>query len=199
MKKIKYIKLFEDYHTHLFDGEEEKLITVYHGDNYGTTEIKPENMDLDGNMQEGVGIYFADTLEAAKYYGDHIVTARILEYRFIESREEIGEYLEIDQMIGLLEDLWEVDEESMFYLISDYMEIHNPEDIEDYHIEALAEHMKSEQCRNFQIALAQSFGVTSLVEAWVSNVRNIDGTVNSELGFYCIINPKIELNIYSIS
>lgn len=186
-----YIKLFEDYNN-------SNLITVYHADNHGTTEIKIENMDLSGNMQEGIGIYFADNIEAARYYGDHIVTAEISPDRFIESRNDIGNYLKIDQMVEMFKYLWKSNPEQMYYLISDYVEIWQPEDINENHLRSLAKNMKTEEVRNFQITLFQHFGIKAFVESWILNIKNIDGTVNSDLGFYCIINPKIELNIYSI-
>lgn len=187
-----YIKLFEDF-------DNTQLITVYHGDNFGTTKIDPINMDLKGNMQEGVGIYFADKLEVAEFYGKHIVSAQISPDRFIDSRGDIGDYLESKQMVEMFKYLWKINPEQMYYLITDYVEVWEPKDLTERHLKILSQEMKTEEVRNFQITLAQTFDVRNFVDSWNLNIKNIDGTVNSDLGFYCIINPKIELNIYSIS
>jgi len=186
-----HIQLFEVFKNN-------KLITVYHGDNFGTTKIDPINMDLKGNLQEGVGIYFTDNLETAQYYGAHIVTANIRPDRFIDSRGYIGDYLETKQMIEMFKNLWKIDPEQMYYLISNYVEIWEPADITERHLTMLAKEMKTEEVRNFQITLGRAFEIKNFVESWNSNIKNIDGTMNSDLGFYCIINPKIELNIYSM-
>lgn len=186
------IKIFEEF-------ENEKKITVYHGDNYGTTSINIDNMDLGGNRQEGIGIYFTTNLEIAQFYGKYVVSAEISKNKFIDSRDDIGNFLSINEMIGLFKYFWKIDSVSLYYLISNYVEIFEPTDITEYHLKKLAENMKTEEVRNFQITLAESFGVKNFVDAWCLNVKNIDGTVNHEFDFYCIINPKIELNIYSVA
>ena len=155
-------------------------------------------MDLKGNLQEGIGIYFSDNLETAQYYGDHIVAADIHPDRIIVSRGDIGDYLETEQMVGMFKNLWKIDPEQMYYLISNYVEIWEPADITERHLKMLAKEMKTEQVRNFQITLGQTFEIKNFVESWNLNIKNIDGTINSDLGFFCIINPKIELNIYSM-
>lgn len=192
MKYKKHIKLFEEYNEDFND----ELLRVYHGDNYGTTSIKIENMDFDGNMQEGIGIYFTEHFNIAEQYGDHVVYADIDPDRFIESRDLVGDWLEHDDIKNILVDMWNIDLESMFYLISDYMEVHEPRDIEEYHIDSLAEYLKDEQCRNFQITLGQSFGVNNFAESWNLHIEDFDGTKNTKLAFYCIINTDINISPY---
>ena len=169
---------------------EGKKITVYHGDNYGTSKIEIRLMN-NGNNQEGIGIYFG-TLATAESYGKDIVSAEIDLSKFIDSRKPIGKYLNDKKIFEILNELFEIDKETFYYYITDWVEVYEPEDITDDNIMYLAKKVKSDQVRNFQIDLSQRFGVENFVKAW-NKFTKIDGTFNPELEFYAILNPNIKL------
>jgi hypothetical protein len=171
----------------------ESKIIVYHGDNFGTKSLVPKLMN-DGNNQEGIGIYFG-SLNTAKDYGKDIVSASINHARFIPSREPIGDFVNTKLIYKLLLEMYKIDKEEMYYLITDYVEVAEPEDLTKYHIDDLANIMIHEQVRNFQITLANIFGVTNFVVQW-NKIIKIDGTYHNRgsENWYAIINTNIKLN-----
>lgn len=184
------IKTYQSFHS--INENKSSIIEVYHGDNFQTSSIEIKNMDLGGNMQEGVGIYFSTKLSVAQEYGDKIIKATINDNNFLPSQDSVEEWLKVKTIYEILKDLSE-DSEAMFYLVSDYgIYIEEPEDLEKGHLKELAEQMKTEEVRNFQITLAQSFGVKNFVNSWLSNT-DYQGTKNEDLEFYCIIDPTIEV------
>ena len=176
----------------------ESKIKVYHADNYGTKKLDPKLMN-NGNNQEGIGIYFGD-YETAEKYGKYIIEAEINPKMFMDSREDIGKYLSEQQIVKLLMSLpegigWKrKNKDDLYSLVTDYgIEVYEPEDLKSYHIHELAGFMKNEEVRNFQITLAETFGVERFVEKWNNIFPRRHGTYNPELGFYCIINTRIKV------
>jgi len=175
----------------------ESSVITYHGDDFDTKKIEAKLMMTDGsNNQEGIGVYFG-SLETAETYGKDIVSAKINPKNFVDSRKDIGKYIKISQMVDMLTDMWKSDEETMYYMITDWgLEISEPEDIEQEHMEYLANNMQSDEVRNFQITLAEQFGVVTFVDSWNTHCKNIHGTCQKQGGdevWYCIINTKIKL------
>lgn len=162
--------------------------TIYHGDDYGTKMLEAKLMN-NGNNQEGIGIYFG-TLEVAMEYGKDIIKAEIDPERFIHSRDSIGEYLSANQIFKILKDMRQSDNESMFYLASDWIPIAEPKDLKDKHLLHLAEKTMDEEVRNFQITMAQQFGAEVFVESWMRHT-DFDGTYEPKTQFYAIINKDI--------
>lgn len=169
----------------------ESKVIVYHGDDFGTKKLDPKFMN-NGNNQEGIGIYFG-SFETAELYGKYIIQAEIDTKKFIDSRKNIGEYINSKQLSKILIDMWKSDEETMYYMITDWIEVSEPEDVKLNHIEYLAEKMQDEEVRNFQITLAEQFGVVNFVKSWNKHYKNIHGTYqkqNADEIWYCIINTK---------
>lgn len=172
-----------------------RIIDVYHGDNYGTTRLEPRLMN-NGNNQEGIGIYFSDRYETAEFYGRHIVKTTIDLRRFAPAREPVSVLRERRGITNILHDMNRVDPESMFYLITDFgIFVQEPEDVEPEHIDELYEFMQNEQIRNFQITMAETFNVVDFVRSWNRHLR-IDGVYeknnHNEL-WVAIINTDIRV------
>ncbi len=172
---------------------EVNLIKIYHGDNFGTKRLKPKLM-MNGNVQEGIGIYFG-TLEVAQTYGKDVVYVEVNPNNFIPARDTVKRKVKLAYKI--LRDLWKIDLEAMYYLLTDWMEIHEPEDVTRSDIEYLATKMGEDEVRNFQITLAESFGVENFVKIWNKIYPKNLGTYNSDLDFYAIIKPSIFLRKYN--
>lgn len=171
--------------------ENSKLI--YHGDNHNTKRLDSSLMDH-GNNQEGIGIYFSDNIDTAYDYGSNVVSIEINKSKFLHSRVNLSK-IGKPKITKLLHALWKYNKEEMFYWISDYIEVHEESDVEDIHIDELANHLMNEQIRNFQITLAEKFGVENLVKEW-NKIIKIDGLYNKNNDnevWYAIINPKIKL------
>ena len=149
-------------------------ITVYHGDNFGTDHLNPKLMN-NGNNQEGIGIYFSDSLSTAKSYGKNIIKATINKSKLINARKTI-ENIHNKGIINILKDMYKVDIESMFYLVTDYgVYLEEPEDLTLDNIEELYNLMIDEEIRNFQITMAETFNVIDFVKSWNKHT-DIDGT-----------------------
>ena len=172
---------------------EAELITIYHGDNFGTKRIEPKLM-MNGNAQEGIGIYFS-SLELAQAYGKDVVYTEVNPKNFINSRDTVRSKVKLAYKI--LRDLWKIDNEAMYYLLTDWVEIIEVEDITRSDIQLLATKMGSDEVRNFQITLAQSFGVENFVKVWNKIYPKNLGTYNADLDFYAIIKPSIFLRKYN--
>lgn len=170
---------------------------IYHGDNFGTKKLDPKLMN-NGNNQEGVGIYFGD-LETAQSYGRHVISIEINPKNFIDSRKPIGKYVSTSKIAKILNDMWKVDEEEMYYMITDWgIEIPNPEDIEKRHITFLASKMSNDEVRNFQVTLADTFNVVDFVKSWNKILPNIHGTYQKQNRdtWYAVINTDYKVTTY---
>jgi hypothetical protein len=177
-----------------FINEASNMIAIYHGDNYGTKKIEPKlMMTKNSNSQEGVGIYFG-TLEVAQSYGKDIVKATVNKKRFWGSRNSLSKHTNYKFVLHLFRILHEIDNEPLYYMATDWgIEISEPEEVTIEVLKELAQHMIEEEVRNFQITMAQEFGVIDFVAAWNSVFSDNLGTYNKELDFYAIINPKVKL------
>lgn len=170
----------------------EKVITIFHGDNYKTSKIDIKLMN-NGNNQEGIGIYFGD-LKTANAYGRDIVSAEIDDKFFFPSRDLIGKHVSKEKIFKILKLLHDKDKEPLYYYITDFgVELSVPEDVNDDHLRDLAAKLSNDECRNFQIDLAERFGVEPFVKAWNKILPKNLGLFNKELGFYAIINNKVKL------
>lgn len=182
------MKSFRDYLN-------ESKLRIYHGDNYGTTKLDTKLMN-NGNNQEGIGIYFSDVLQTAKSYGKDVVYLEINQKNYIPSRDLVKNQLKKSDLIKLLTALYDSDNEAFYYFISDYIEVHEVSDVNDVHIRKMVDILSNEQIRNFQIELANNFGVAVFVNAWNKIFKNIHGTYNNNNSneiWYCVINDKLKL------
>ncbi len=171
---------------------ENKNITVYHGDNFNTNKLNPKLMN-NGNNQEGVGIYFGD-LKTAKTYGRDIVSIELDKSKFINSRNILDQEVSLPKIIKIITQLYKKDKEAMFFLMSDYVYITDVGEINKYNLEEFAGFMMHDEVRNFQITMAETFGVINFVDIWNKTLPNIHGTYEKISGFYCVINTKIKVN-----
>lgn len=177
---------------------ESRKETIFHGDNYGTTKIDPKRMlTSNSNNQEGVGIYFG-SLEVAKSYGKDIVKAEVDKSKFYSSRKLVEDERELFRKLpDMLSKLNKIDPESMFYFISDWIEVTEPKEVEEFHFKQMAVFLGTGQIRNLQISLAKTFGVVDFVKIWNKLLPNNLGTYDKQTEFYAIINPKVKLEKYS--
>lgn len=173
----------------------EAAITVYHGDNFNTTKLEPKLMN-NGNNQEGVGIYFSTNLESAQDYGKNVISVSIDTKKFIPARDLVQKHLPQNKIAKLFEGLHKFDEEAFYYYMTDYIEISDIPDIEPRHFTEMASHVKTEQVRNFQVQMADTFNSEIFVELWNKIFPGIHGTFNSNSSdedWYCIINDKLKV------
>lgn len=79
--------------------------------------------------------------------------------------------------------------ENVFYLISDYVEVIQPEDVDKNKIAAVYEMMKGEEIRNVQIELAQSVrhGYEDFIKIWNTKTK-IDALHNKENDYFSVTN-----------
>lgn len=177
------------------------IITIYHGDDFNTEKIDVSLM-FNGNNQEGVGIYFGSR-KVAEDYGSNIISAEVDSSRFIASRksmaDEIGETEDEceDKIYRMLHHLHQKDihNEDFFYCVTDYgYVIGEIDEVDDVSLHFLSEKLIREEVRNFQITLAEIFGVERFVEAWKAVLPDIVGTYAEETGFYAILDDKIAVS-----
>jgi hypothetical protein len=174
---------------------ESKFVTVYHGSSVKFNKISPKHMlTKDSNAQEGVGIYFG-SYETAETYGKHIMKIDLDPKYFIDSYSQIGKHVKFNDLVKICKDMYNSDKESMFYKISDWVYVEEPEDIEDYHIDEFANEMRDEMIRNFTVDFAESFGVENFVKSWNKHVSYIHGTHEKNLGFYSVMNTKYKVEV----
>lgn len=169
-------------------------VRIYHGDNFNTTKLDPKLMN-NGNNQEGIGIYFSDIKSTAEKYGRDVVYLDIDKKKFIPSRNYV-DTLKKSDLIKLLTALYDSDNEAFYYFISDYIEVHEVSDVNNDHIRKMVDILSNEQIRNFQIELANNFGVVIFVNIWNKIFKNIHGTYNNNNSneiWYCVINDKLKL------
>jgi len=177
--------------------EASAMVQIYHGDNYGTTKIEPKRMmSKDSNNQEGIGIYFG-TLDVAKDYGKDIITAKVNKRRFWGSRNSLSKHTNYKFILHLFKILFEIDNEPLYYMVTDWsIEISEPEDVTWMELKELAQNIMDDEVRNFQISMAQDYGVENFVKAWNRVFPDNLGTYNKENNFYAIINPKVKVTKY---
>jgi len=173
-----------------------KTIKVYHGSDVKFNKIEPKYMLTENsNAQEGVGLYFADNMKIAQKYGKYVYSANINPDNFWNSREFIDEYVNENQFIKLMNKLFKINKEEIFYLVTNYgVEIGNPSEVDEFAFKTVWNLMRDEEVRNFTITLAESVGIENFVEIW-NKIFSNDGFKNDELGYYVIINPKIKINL----
>jgi len=170
-------------------------LTIYHGDNYGTSKLEPKLMN-NGNNELGVGIYFGNR-DTADHYGKNVVSTKINPKDFVHSRDDASKHIKKDKIVKVLRELHKLDDEPLYYAITDYgVELGEPDEVEDYHLEMLADYLLNEEVRNLQTDLASKFNVTDFVKLWNKHIK-IDGTYvdrGGDIGmWYAIINPKYKL------
>jgi len=171
-------------------------LTIYHGDNFGTSKLEPKLMN-NGNNELGIGIYFGNR-DTADSYGKYIISTEINPKKFVEARDDASKHIKKDKLVKLLRELHNMDDEPLYYAITDYGIEVEPDEVEDIHLDMLAGYMLEEEMRNLQIDLAQKFSnyLIEFVKEW-NRIIKIDGTKmdrGGEIGFwFCIINPKYKV------
>ena len=166
-------------------------VVTYHGDDFGTSKVTIKNMWLDGNSQEGIGIYFGPA-SVAEGYGKYISKALVDPSRYIESRENTLDAIGVDNLAKILEECWKADAEQMYYLATDYgIDIPEPEDIEDYHMEMVAGLLGNNEIRHIQVEIVQAFNIEILVKAWMKVLPDVHGLKESDNEFFIVINTGV--------
>jgi hypothetical protein len=167
-------------------------ITLFHGDDFGTTKLDPKLMFHGGNNQEGVGIYFASDITVTKTYGSKITKLELTVdqlQRIVPARDHAEDHISSDAGFNLLNYINQNDD-NFWYMISDYVEVTGPEDVEEFHLRQTFEMMSREEIRNFQIEVCQATNVPLFVKAWNAST-GIYGLFEKESQIYSIINPKL--------
>jgi len=135
-------------------------------------------------------------VKVAKDYGKYVYETEINPNKFWESREFIDEYINENQFVKLMNELFKIDEEEIFYMVTDYgAEIGNPDEVDNFAFKTAWKIMKDEEVRNFTITLAETVGVENFVKVWNKMFPKNDGFKNEKLGYYIIINPKIKIKL----
>jgi hypothetical protein len=171
---------------------EAKTVITYHG---GNTILNPSKdikylVTKNSNNQEGIGYYFGP-IETAQMYGKKIVQTEVDPKNFIGSRDDVSKHFKKISVLMLLTELHNTDNEPLYFLLTDWgKEIMEPEDVTRGDLMFLAKHYLNDEVRDFQIDLADKFGVATFVEIWNRIFKNIHGTYNKDLDWYCIINTK---------
>ena len=176
------------------------MIEVFHGQKFAMNSgLQPVWMfHEEGNFEEGAGIYFADEISVADGYSDkkseHIYKAIIDETKLVNSRGFMDEEIGTDKIHLILKDLHEKDAEPLYYYLTDYgVELSEPDEVEDYHLEMLADNLGSLEVRNFQIDMSQRFSGVDFVDSWRKVLPDVIGTVNSDRGFYALLDTDIKV------
>ena len=189
MKKSELKKLIKEEIQNLSE------LKVYHGDSFNTSKLDPKWMlHQNSNNQEGVGIYFSDDIETARSYGKNIISTNIDKKDFVNSRNLVSKHINKSKIVALLKAMTKIDKESMFYFMSDYTYLEEPENINALSYEKTADMLLKDEIRNMQISLAEVIGVENFVKLWNSIIK-IDGTYykNGKNIFYAIINPNYKV------
>lgn len=177
--------------VNLFESED---LILYHGDDYGTTTLEPKWMLHDeSNNQEGVGIYFTPIIDDARGYGPKISSLRMSPYlqeRIVDSRSQTFEHISDEMGLKLLS-LIHQNYEDFWYAVSDYAGVTEPEEVDEYSLQAMFDMMKSQEIRNFQSELATHSSVEVFVAAW-NAVVPIVGLWEAQTKYYAIINTKLK-------
>lgn len=170
-------------------------VKVFRGTDYPTTKLDPQRMNIMGDNLEGVGIYFTDSEHTAQHYGKVVTSAEINPTDFVGSRKPI-KVLGETNVISLMKLLFSEDIEKAYYYISDYIEIDDIDSIDDTIISNLYKIIDKTLIRDWQIDMANIFGVVSFVEKW-NMTMPYKGTFN-DIGTsttYVIIDPTTKINV----
>lgn len=163
---------------------------VYHGDNFGLNSIN-NNYDRmfskDSNVQEGIGIYFANDLKVAEGYGSKVVQTKVNITKLVPSRGDVSKYITKTQAMGMFKDINKASED-FWYIFTDYdMEVESAKEVNSSNYSKLYDMMKDSEVRNFQIEILEATKDTKLfVDAWLKNTKKY-GTFNEDLGFYALM------------
>lgn len=173
----------------------ESMLEIYHGNDHSTKMLVPKLMN-NGNNQHGIGIYFTNNKSTAESYGKHVVKINVNTSKLINNKDFIS-VIGKNKILKILKIL-SSDKEGMYILTSNYgIEIFDSKDLKTTHVEELVHLMLDEEVRNFQITLAEEFGVEKFVNAW-NKITNIDGTYEKrgpgEI-WYAIINTKYKVSV----
>jgi len=165
---------------------------IYHGGSRVIRRLEPKSMHHgNSNNQEGVGIYFGDTIEIAQTYGKKLVYIEVDKRKFVDSRAQAKRVLKAKHIADILIDALETEpsvKEDLFYFVSDYVEVRDEDDLEKWHMEEVAKHLINDEIRYLQVTLAEVLGVEIFVESWNYYVSHIHGTYNASEGFWSVIN-----------
>jgi len=165
-----------------------KSITVYHGDDYNTKQINGNYARMysaSSNVQEGIGIYFTPDIEVAQSYGKNISSTVVDMDDILPARGIVSDHIPHDRMVALLTDL-NNNNEDFWYMISDYMGVTERDEVDEYHIEGLAETVSNQEIRNTQIELLEASDVTTFVKAWLKHIKKY-GTFEKESKFFALM------------
>lgn len=165
---------------------------LYHGDNFGTTQLTPKwMMHSESNNQEGIGIYFSPDINIAKSYGTKISKISADNLRIVNSRMPVSKAIKTKDAVNLLKYIFDNDED-FWYKISDYIEITGPEDVEDYHFQTFYSMMKDQEIRNWQSEIAMATDITVFVTGWNKYIP-IDGLYEERTKHHSIINTNVKV------
>ena len=167
----------------------ESTLTIYHGDNFGLVNVNQNYARMYGkssNVQEGIGIYFSNSLDVAKGYGSKLVETTVNTSNLLPSRAIVADKITLNTVVNLLKEIANAYDE-FWLLFTDYgYEVSNNSDITNKMYIDLAKLMSDNEIRNFQIELVQASDIEIFVNAWLKIVKK-HGTYNKELGFYALM------------
>lgn len=173
----------------------ESLVTIYHGNNYGTKIINPEHMDSSIN-EHGVGIYFTDNIDTAKTYGKYLVSASVDPSRFFNATDPVSKLG--NSFVDMLISLYKKNPEGVWYYLTDYgIEAYTPEDVKKQDFITVFELASSEQVRHAQQTLTNYTSVEDFIAVW-NEKTNYDGLYQKmQTGetFYIVSNPDIKVSV----
>lgn len=189
----------------LTEAKKNEIITIYHGDNYGTTDINSNYKNMfnkNTNVQEGIGVYFSKDIEVAKGYGSHIISTVINTSKLLPSRDSIGSYISNSTLSKFISELNKSIPE--FYLIfTDYgIEVESSAEVNINHINKLVAMMNTSEVRNFQIEIIEACnrGVSNcinnkiFVDTWLKHIKYY-GTINEQLEFIALMHTDNEVKL----
>ena len=173
---------------------------LYHGQNRRGNPFKDMKKYIKtGNQQEGPGVYFG-SYTVASSYGNFIyetieTISEINQNKiFLPSRKPISTvkmfYNRLPELFRNLSKKSDDNLENMFYLISDWIEIYEPEDLldNDSIFDDFAKSIKNDDARNFFITMADNFG-GDFVDEFNKIYPKIYGLFNDDLNYYVFLKP----------
>jgi hypothetical protein len=119
---------------------------------------------LQGNNQEGVGIYFSNKLETARHYGKNIVKTKVNMNSFVNSRDSARDIISLNNMIIFLKTAFKQHPEDAFLFMSDYTYATNVDDITEKSFRETAKTLMNDEIRNSQITLGDLLGIETFVK-----------------------------------
>jgi len=141
-----------------------------------------------------------ETVDIAKQYGDKIVTIQVDSNRFVDSRTPAKKFIKAKDIANILKDAIKINKdllEDVFYFVSDYVEVYEPEDLEGHHIEEASKFILDDEVRNLQVELGELIGVELFVKLWNKHLKKIHGTYNPSEGFWAVINTDYKVSAFS--